>query len=228
MGGIQKLLFIVLMALGLISGSLASAQDMPQAHLGETAHIVPVGKLWIGLRQLSYGLSERIEVETLPLYALLGSWSIFAKAKIIDIDPISVAGRAGFFYMTLEALPEVEHSRLLRYYLGGILSIRMSEDAHLHFNISNTSLQGDKLSQQFGMKVIDDLTNLGTDFEYRLTESRRIFIGTGYNVSNHKFSLGGSHQWDWSQLYLKLGMTFKMARQNPLNLLPYLDLGIRL
>lgn len=207
-------------------GSEEGAKHLTQAHLGETAHVIGRGKLLVGLRQLGYGVTNRFSIETIPLYSLLGTWSVFGKAKLLDFDKWDVAVRGGVFYITWEQLPEVQDASFWRYYVGGIVSLRLNENLRTHFNISNTSLHGDILSKNLGIKTEDQLTNLETDIEYRRNDKHRILVGAGYNFSTENFTLGGSHLWLWTDVYLKLGMTFRTKIKQGISLLPYFDLGI--
>lgn len=222
-------LLVFIFIIGFLYPDYAScAENITQAHLGETAYLTPRGKWMIGLRQLNYGLFDRFSVETIPLYSLLGSWNVFGKVKLIDANTWAVAARAGMFYVTWEPIPEVRDSSLWRYMLSSILSLQLSPIMQIHFNVSNTGLYGDIISRKVGIDIKRRLINLESDIEYRVTDKRRILVGTGYDFSSEKFTLGGSHLWYWTTLYLKLGLTFRTNMRQGLSLLPYFDIGIQI
>ncbi|MEK7790225.1 MAG: hypothetical protein AAB309_01190, partial [Deltaproteobacteria bacterium] len=87
-------------------------EELTQAHLGETAFLLRKKELLLGLRQTAYGIFDWFSLETIPLYDLFGSWNIFGKLKLVAIDPVSLAARAGIFYLTLEELPEAQPSSM--------------------------------------------------------------------------------------------------------------------
>ena len=203
-------------------------QKLTQAHLGETAHVVDPGKLLVALRQMSYGAYERVSIETVPLYNLLGSWNLFGKVNVLEQGPLSIAGRAGFFYVTWEQLPEIKDKPLTRYYVGGIASLNVSPVLDVHLNVSNTSLYGDLLSSKKDLQIQNKLVTFQGDVDYALTDQRHMLVGTGYDVLTKKVSVGGSHLWQWATFYVKLGMTFKTAMTQGVTLLPYFDVGILL
>jgi len=235
MGEIKHFVLILILG-GLLTGPILAAssstlvhrRDLTQAHLGDTAYTVNRSELLLSLRQVSYGLWDNLSVETVPLYDLLGSWNLFGKVRIFRADPIAVSARAGMFYITLEQLPEVQNSALYRYFIGATASVRLSEVVLYHLNLNNTSLQGDFLSSNRGPTMKGKLTNVENDVEYRFDDKRTVLVGTGYDLKVHKFSLGASHLWTWSSLFLKLGLTFKTTAISGMSMLPYFDLGIRI
>ena len=212
------------------SAPAPSRMNLTQAHLSETAYIVKPGKWLVSLRQVSYGLFEKVAVETIPLYSFFGSWSLFGKVKLIDVDPWTWSVRGGIFYITLDSLPEIQHRALHRYVVSSMLSVRLSEIIYTHFSLSNSSLHGNILGKQLGLQVMNELTNLDGDIEYRVSDKRRILGGSGYNFSTKIFSMGGSHYWDWTKVFLKFGLTFKMAtaHQRGISFLPFFDVGVHL
>ena len=201
-------------------------EELTQAHLGETAFLLRKKELLLGLRQTAYGIFDWFSLETIPLYDLFGSWNIFGKLKLVAIDPVSLAARAGIFYLTLEELPEAQPSSMYRVYFGGTLSAKVDDFIHYHLNINNTSLHGNII---FGndMIHIKKLLNIENDLEYKFNDRRSVVGAAGYNVSTKKVSLGGSHVWRWSTFHLKLGLTFRTGISRGLTMLPFFDLGIR-
>lgn len=216
------------------SSSLASfaketTRNLTQAHLGETAYLVGQRELLLGLRQTSYGVLDYLSAETIPLYDLLGSWNLFAKLRLFQNELFALAARTGIFYITLEQLPEVQNRGLYRYFIGGTMSLRLAETLFTHLNVNNTSLHGvDVWVKDSGLTVQNQLTNIENDVEYRFNDRRSVLVGTGYDLSAKKFTLGASHLWQWSSFYMKLGLTFKTASARGMLMLPYFDLGVHI
>lgn len=210
------------------SQTLSSKHDLTQAHLGDTAYVVAVRELLLGLRKTSYGITSHVSVETVPLYDMLGSWNIFSKVSVIEFGPAALSLRGGIFYITLEQLPELQTGGLYRYFFGGTASVRWSDEWLSHLNINNTGLHGNVVSKYQKFNMSSKLTNLESDIEYRFNDRQTILAGMGYDLSFQKFSLGGSHVWKWSSLFLKLGMTLRTAPIEGMSVLPFFDLGIRI
>lgn len=199
--------------------------ELTLAHLGETAFLLKNREVLLGLRKSAYGVFNWFSLETMPFYDLLGSWNIFGKLRVLNLDPVAVAARAGIFYITLdEPLPEVEQSSSYRVYLGGVVSAKLSDTMLYHFNVNNTSLHGDIMTQN------KKLFNIENDLEYKMNERRSVIGAVGYNVSTKKISFGGSHLWKWSTFHLQLGLTFRaggIPNGVHINMLPVFDLGLR-
>jgi len=198
------------------------------AHLGETAFLLKKKELLLGLRKSAYGIFNWFSLETIPFYDLLGSWNIFGKVRLFTLDPVTVAARAGIFYVTLdEPLPEIEQSSIYRLYLGGTISTKINETILYHLNLNNTSLHSignDHVGQN------KKRFNIENDLEYKVSERRSVMGAVGYNVSTKKISLGGSHIWKWSTFHLQLGLTFRaggIPDGVTINMLPVFDLGLR-
>lgn len=206
-----------------------SIKHLTQAHLGDTAYLVAKKELLLGLRQVSYGLLPYLSLETAPLYDMFGSWNVFTKFQLLKMGPMALAARLGLFYITLEQLPEVQNGMFYRYFIGGTASFRLMDYFYYHFNINNTSLHGNFItSKDQKLNMASKLTNIENDIEYRANDNQSILIGAGYDLSSRKFTLGASHLWMWSSLFLKLGLTFKTTPAIGMTVLPYFDLGIRI
>lgn len=218
----KKRVFIIIAAIVVLIGQPARGGELTLAHLGETAFVLKKKELLLGLRKSAYGIFDWFSLETIPLYDLLGSWNIFGKLKLFTIDPVTVAGRGGIFYITrIEQLPEVEQDSLYRHYLGGTVSTELNESILYHLNVNHSSLFGAIKKKSF---------NIENDLEYKMNERRSVLGAIGYQVSAKKISLGGSHIWKWSTFHLQLGLTFETGLSREpvtLSMLPVFDLGVR-
>ena len=221
----------------LMQTSLMAVEPLPQQtapprivsfNLGQTAYVIPHREWLLGPRILGYGVFPHIELHTVPVFDLLGSWNLFLKMNILETPYGAISALGGVAYIDIEELTGIRDITYFKYILGGTISVPVHDRIKIHLNADNSQFSKNlaRVLDLKGFSFYEAFTNLRADAEWRYSEKRTIIVGSGWDFASRQLAIGGSHVWNVGLFSLELGFNARpMSDKFPLH--PFLNFWVR-
>jgi len=193
--------------------------------MNPTGYTLNKGEFLVGLGNIGFGITDKIQVGTNVLLYLLQDYN--ANLKISFIKTEKEAFAIGLKVHSFDLEVDEEESGFTSFSPYATFSTKVSQDTFLHI--------GGQYSYFSGPEEIEDAmaiaTSRGTSaylgIEHCYSHKTKFLAETGYDFTFEGIRLGGAVLWGWKNFRLKLGVNYFKPKDTDGFIFPVISLWWR-
>lgn len=161
------------------------------------------GEFLVGLGNIGFGISDRVQVGTNVLLYLLQDYNANLKVSFIKTENHALA--VGFKVHRFDLDVYGEESGFTSFSPFATFSTRVGRDTFLHIGGQYSTFSGDEDIEDAVATATSTGTSLSLGIEHCFSNRTKFLAETGYDATFEGFRFGGAVLWGWKSFRLKLG-----------------------
>lgn len=161
------------------------------------------GEFLVGIGNIGFGISDRVQVGTNVLLYLLQDYNASLKISFIKTENKALA--LGFKVHRFDLEVYGAESGFTSFSPFAVFSTRVSRETFLHIGGQYSHFSGDEDIEDAAATATSTGTSLSLGIEHCFSNRTKFLAETGYDATFEGFRFGGAVLWGWKSFRLKLG-----------------------